>query len=99
MVYALQKFRNYLLGVHFKMFTDYSTLKYLVNKTVLGGKIFHWILLFQEFEFEIIVKIGHLNVGLVHLSRIDTGEEPTNIEEGFPNAQLLRVDMADDYYA
>jgi hypothetical protein len=39
MVYALQKFHHYLLGGHFKMFTDHSMLKYLVNKTVLGGRI------------------------------------------------------------
>ena len=39
MVYTLQKFRNYLLGGHFKMFTDHSALQYLVNKPVLGGKI------------------------------------------------------------
>ena len=31
MVYALQRFRHYLLGSHFKMFIDHSTLKYLVN--------------------------------------------------------------------
>jgi hypothetical protein len=37
MVYALQKFCHYFLGGHFKMFTDHSTLKYLVNKKVLGG--------------------------------------------------------------
>ena len=37
MVYALQKFRHYLLGAHFKMYTGHSTLKYLVNKPVLGG--------------------------------------------------------------
>jgi hypothetical protein len=36
MVYALQKFRHYLLRGHFKMFTHHSALKYLVNKTVLG---------------------------------------------------------------
>lgn len=34
MVYALQK---YLLGGHFKMYIDHSTMKYLVNKPVLGG--------------------------------------------------------------
>ena len=39
MVYALQKLRNYLLGSHFKMFTDHSALQYLVNKLVLGGEI------------------------------------------------------------
>jgi hypothetical protein len=37
MEYALQKFHHYLLGGHFKMFTNYSALKYLVNKPVLGG--------------------------------------------------------------
>jgi hypothetical protein len=56
MVYALQKFRHYLLGKHFKMFTDHSALKYLINKPVLGGIICRWLLLFQEFDFEVIVK-------------------------------------------
>ena len=39
MVYAQQKFRHYMLGVHFKMYTDHSSLKYLVNKPVLRGRI------------------------------------------------------------
>jgi hypothetical protein len=39
MVYALQKYKHYLLGKNFKMFTDHSALKYLVNKPVLGGRI------------------------------------------------------------
>lgn len=38
MVYALQKFRHYLLGSHFNMYTDHSALRYLVNKPVLGGE-------------------------------------------------------------
>lgn len=37
MVYALQKYRHYLLGGHFKMYIDHSTLKYFVNKPLLGG--------------------------------------------------------------
>ena len=36
MVYALQKFRHYLLGGHFKMYTDHLALKYLVNEPLLG---------------------------------------------------------------
>jgi hypothetical protein len=51
MVYALQKFRQYLLGKHFNMFPDHLALKYLVNKLVLGGRIRRWLLLFQEFDF------------------------------------------------
>lgn len=37
MLYALQKYRHYLLGGHFKMYTDHSALKYLVNNPVLVG--------------------------------------------------------------
>jgi hypothetical protein len=46
MVYALHKFRHYLLGGHFNIFTDHSSLKYLVNKLVMGGRICIWLLLF-----------------------------------------------------
>jgi hypothetical protein len=45
MVYALQKLRNYLLGKNFNMFTNHSSLKYLVNNPVLGGRIYRWLLL------------------------------------------------------
>jgi hypothetical protein len=37
MFYALNKFRHYLLGKHFKIFIDHPSLKYLVNKPMLGG--------------------------------------------------------------
>ena len=86
MVYALLKYRHYLLGGHFKMFTDHSDLKYLVNKPVLGGKICRWLLLFQEYDFEIIVKTGKLNVSPDHLSRIESGKEPTDLEAQLPDA-------------
>jgi len=39
MVYALHKYRHYMLGGHSKMYTDHSTLKYLVNKPMLGGNL------------------------------------------------------------
>lgn len=32
MVYALQKFKHYLLGSHFKMFTNHSCFAYLLNE-------------------------------------------------------------------
>jgi hypothetical protein len=91
MVYALLKFRHYLLRSHFKMFTDHSTLKYLVNKLVSGGKICKWLLLFQEYDFEIIVKPGRLNAGPDHLSRLESSEEPISLEEYIPDAQLFSI--------
>lgn len=95
MVYTLQKFKNYLLGAHFKTYTNHSTLNYLVNKPVLvGGAIYRSFLLFQEYDFEVIVKPGRLNAGPNHLSQIENGEEPTKIGEGFPDAQLFVVKVA-----
>ena len=45
------------------------------------------------------MKPGRLNVDPNHLSKIETGEEPTNIEYGLSDAQLFQVDMEDDQYA
>jgi hypothetical protein len=46
MVYALQKFRHYLLGNLFNFFADHYDLKYLVNKHVLEDRVCKWFLLF-----------------------------------------------------
>ena len=43
------------------------------------------------FDFEIIVKSSHLNVGPDLLSRIETDEEPTNIEDGFTMRIFLEL--------
>jgi hypothetical protein len=47
MIYALHKFRHYLLGSHFELFTDHSALKCLVNRPILQGRICRRLLLFQ----------------------------------------------------
>ena len=51
------------------------------------------------FDFKIIMKARRLNAGPDHLSHIERGEEPTNIDDGLPDAQLFQVDIADDHYA
>jgi hypothetical protein len=55
-------------------------------------------LLFQEFDFEVIVKPGNLNAGPDHLSWVTNGEEPTNLEDNFLDAQLFLVQIVDDYF-
>jgi hypothetical protein len=98
MVYALQKFRHYLLGDHFKMFTDHSALKYLVNKAFWGGRMCIWLLLFQEYDFDIVVKLGRMNKGPDHLSILEHGEEPTSLEDTLPDAQFLAIKKFDDHF-
>jgi hypothetical protein len=99
MVYALQKFKHYLLGSHFKMYTRKYALRYLVNKPVFGGRICRWVLLFQEYDFEVIVKPRKMNAGLDHLSRILTREDIGNLDNSLPYAHLFSVQMVDDHLA
>jgi hypothetical protein len=98
MVYALHNFIHYLLGGNFKMFTDHSTLKYLVNMPVLGGRICRWILLFQEYYFEIMVNPRIMNKGPDHLSRLEHGEEPTSLEDTLMDSRLLAIRNIDDHF-
>ena len=42
MVYCMQKYIHYLIGLHFKLYIDHSVLKHLINKPVLGWRIYHW---------------------------------------------------------
>ena len=80
------------------MFTNHSALKYLVNKPVLGGNICRWLFLFQEFDFEIIVKLGRMGVEPNHLSQLETREEPTNLDDNLTDAQLVSIKIVDEYY-
>jgi hypothetical protein len=80
------------------MFTDHSALKYLFNKLMLGGRICRWLLLFQEFDVEVIVKPGKLNAGPSNLSRVTNEEEPTSLEEKILDAQLFFIQIIDEYF-
>jgi len=50
--------------------------------------------LFQEYDFEVVVKPGRLNAGPDHMLCIEIGEEPTSFEEGLPDIQLFVVHVA-----
>ena len=65
---------------------------------MLWGKICRWLLLFQEYDFEVTLKLGRLNAGPDHLSRLKSGEEPTNLEDNLPNAQLFSIHIIDYYF-
>ena len=39
-----------------------------------------------------------MNLGPDHLSRIESGEEPTSLEDNIPNVQLFVITMFDDQY-
>ena len=60
---------------------------------MLRGGICRWLLLFQEYDFEVIIKPGKLNIGPNHLSRIEIGEEPMSLEDNLLDVQLFSIKM------
>jgi hypothetical protein len=45
MIYAIKKFRHYLLENNFMFIIDHQALIYLVNKPTVTGQIAWWLLL------------------------------------------------------
>lgn len=54
--------------------------------------------MFQEYDFEVIVQLGCLNVGPDHMSCIETRDEPTNFEKGLPDVQLFAMKIVDSHF-
>ena len=52
-VFAIDKFRSYLVGAKIIVFTDHAALKYLLTKKDAKPRLLRWILLLQEFDLEI----------------------------------------------
>ena len=98
-VYALDKFRAYLVGSDIVIFTDYSSLKYLLTKKNSKARLFRWVLLLQEFNLQIKDKKGVENVVADHLSRLTIAHNTHNppIYDEFPEESLFLVENSPWY--
>ena len=99
MVYALDKFRAYLVGSDIKIFTDHSSLKYLLTKQNAKARLSRWVLLLQEFNLQIRDKKGMENVVVDHLSSLTITHNTHNppINDEFLEESLLLVEKAPWY--
>ncbi|XP_074318668.1 uncharacterized protein LOC141655487 [Silene latifolia] len=87
-VFAMEKFRTYLVGAKVIVFTDHVALRHLLIKKESKPRLIRWILLLQEFDMEIRDKKGVENVVADHLSRLIN----LNIDNGLPINDYLPDD-------
>ncbi|GKF46959.1 reverse transcriptase domain-containing protein, partial [Tanacetum coccineum] len=70
-VYAFEKFWSYLIMNKSIVYKDHSALKYLFAKKDSKARLLHWVLLLQEFDFNVIDTKGAKNLAADHLSRLE----------------------------
>ena len=92
-VFALEKFRSYIVGSLVTIFTNHAALKYLLSKQDTKPQLTRWILLCQEFNLNIKDKKGVENVVADHLSRLvlESNSHGVPIGDSFPYEQLFAL--------
>ncbi|CAN6551449.1 unnamed protein product [Malus baccata var. baccata] len=102
-IFALEKFRSYLIGSKVIVYTDHGALKYLLAKKDAKPRLIRWVLLLQEFDLDIRDKKGAENVVAYHLSRLphfqDEEEDVLPLNESFPDEQLFAIHDVVPWYA
>ena len=89
-IYAINRFRHYIIGYPTFVHTDHSAIKYLMNKSVTNARVTRWLLLLQEFDITIVDRPGKENVVVDFLSRLKVDDD-TPVDDFFPNEYLFAV--------
>jgi hypothetical protein len=99
-VFAIEKFRSYLVGAKVIVYTNHAAIKYLLMKKDAKSCLIQWILLLQEFDLEIRDKKGVGNSVAGHLSRLQFEKSiELPINDYMRDDTLLKVSTTDPWYA
>lgn len=88
---SLKKFRHYLLGIPFKIFTDCSAFEQTMKKRELTTRVARWALLLEEFEYMLEHRSGSRMKHVDALSRYPINvitRSGTAISTTIKNAQM-----------
>src|SRR4051812_16183534 len=91
-VFACDKFRQYIVDSKVIIHTDHAAIKYLMQKKDAKPRLIRWVLLLQEFDLQIVDRKGEDNLVADNLSRMeDIPHDPIPVNDSFPDEQLAVV--------
>ncbi|WVZ70259.1 hypothetical protein U9M48_018936 [Paspalum notatum var. saurae] len=90
-VYALKKWRHYLLGNTCHIYTDHKSLKYIFTQPELNMRQRRWLELIKDYDLEVYYHPGKANVVADALSR----KAHCNFIEARPTVRVLCREIGD----
>ncbi|GJS67859.1 ty3-gypsy retrotransposon protein [Tanacetum coccineum] len=91
---AVKKWRQYLLGRRFRIYTDHHSLKHILTQTIQTPEQQKWVTKLLGYDFEVLYKPGRENTVADALSRVDI---PSMLAISYPTAPWL--DDIRSYYS
>jgi hypothetical protein len=90
-IFSLKKFHHYLLGYKAKIVTNHKALTYLVNKFNPNGRLNRWLLLMEEFDFDIVHCPRRQHDNVDGLTRAYEGVGDVLKDDDFLDATMMTV--------
>ena len=98
-IYAINKFKHYIIGYPVVLYIDHFAIKYLANKPVTNGRVTRWLIILLVFDITIKDRLGKENRVVDFLSWMPKTDDSAAVEYQFPNEHLFVVIVKTPWYA
>ncbi len=96
-IFSFKKFHHYLLGYKAKIVTDHKALTYLVNKFNPSGRLARWLLLMEEFDIDIVHRLGRQHGNVDGFTRAYEGVGDVSENDDFPDATIMTINANETF--
>ncbi len=90
-IFSFKKFRHYLLGYKAKIVTNHKALTYLVNKPNPRARLARWLLFMEEFDIDIVHRLGRRHGNVDVLIRAYEGMGDVLEDDDFLDAAIMSI--------
>ena len=94
LVYAVKKYRHYIHGSHFTVFTDHNPIQYIMKVKNPNGKLMRYSMILMEYDFTVKYKPGKIHQNADTLSRFPI-DKPDDKDEEINLLVEKTVDIAE----